>query len=104
MKRFFGVYLKKNERQIAIQIVTAYVVVAGLWFLFSDQMLAELSDEPERFTLLHLLNDWLYVLLTAVLLGWLVRRQVGVLRRKDERLREIAQGVSVAAGGFFSIR
>jgi hypothetical protein len=99
MEKFFGVRPTTDEKRLAWRIAVLYALVAGPWFFLSDQFLAILAREPEDITWLHIFNDWLYVLVTAVLLGWLVRRQVRALRREDELLRAMAQGVSVAAGG-----
>jgi PAS domain S-box-containing protein len=101
MEKFFGVRPTTDEKRLAWKVAAFYAAAAGLWFFLSDRFLAILAREPEATTWLHILNDWLYVLVTAVLLGWLVRRQVRVLRREDELMRAMAQGISVAAGEAF---
>lgn len=103
MEKFFGIRLPADEKRISLKTIAIFVVVAGMWFLVIDRMLAALFAIPTEFTYIQLLNDWFFVLLMGVMLGWLIQKQVGVLRRKDEALREIAQGISVASGeAFFS--
>jgi PAS domain S-box-containing protein len=101
MENFFGVRLMIDEKRLAWKVSAFYALVAGLWFFLSDQFLSIIAREPEKTTWLHILNDWIYVLVTAALLGWLVRRQVRALRREDERMRAMAQGISVSAGEAF---
>jgi PAS domain S-box-containing protein len=101
MEKFFGVRPTTDAKRLAWKVAAFYALAAALWFFLSDQFLAIMAWEPEATTWLHILNDWLYVLVTAVLLGWLVRRQVRALRREDERLRAMAQGISVATGEAF---
>lgn len=101
MKNFFGIPLAADENRISLKIASIFAVVAGMWFLFIDRMLAALFTVPSEFTTTQLLNDWFFVLLMAVMLGCLIQSQVRALRRKDEALREIAQGISVASGEAF---
>jgi len=101
MKKFFGIPLVSDEKRISLKIASIFAVVAGMWFLFIDRILAALFTVPAEFTYIQILNDWFFVLLMAVMLGWLIQHQVRALRQKDETLREIAQGISVASGEAF---
>lgn len=101
MKKFFGIPLAADEKRISLKIASIFAMVAGTWFLFIDKILSVLFNVPTEFTYVQILNDWFFVLLMAVMLGWLIRHQVRALRRKDEVLREIAQGISVASGEAF---
>lgn len=90
-----------DKKLIPLRIALIYVAVAGLWILLSDELLSYLVADPETFTRLSIVKGWVFVIVTAALLWWLVRRYMTALRRRDEALREIVQGVSAATGEEF---
>ena len=100
MNSFFGVQ-PATTKQASFKIAAIYLAVAGAWILFSDQVLLWLIKEPHLLTRLQTIKGWLFVIASAGLIDLLIRRNVAALRREDERLREIAQGVSVASGEAF---
>jgi len=86
---------------IPLKIALIYAAVAGLWILFSDELLATLATDPEVLTRLSILKGWLFVIVTAAMLYWLIRRYVIAVLNRDETLREIVQGVSAMTGEEF---
>lgn len=77
------------------------MLVSGVWIIFSDQALLWLVQDPRLLTRLQTAKGWFFVVGSAGIIDWLVRRNIRALRREDEKLREIAQGVSVASGEAF---
>jgi diguanylate cyclase (GGDEF)-like protein/PAS domain S-box-containing protein len=59
----------------ALRLVFTYAVFASLWIGLSDQLVAWLTQDPERITRLSLLTGWLFVVATSLLLFALIRRQ-----------------------------
>lgn len=104
MKRFLGFETAKPSR-ICWQVGLIYFLVASAWFLISDRLILDSYRNPWQFTRLHSLKDWFFVLVSAGLLSWLVCYFLQALQRKDRKLLEIAQGVSVTSGKtfFFSL-
>ncbi|MCM2357683.1 MAG: ATP-binding protein [Geobacteraceae bacterium] len=86
---------------IPLKIASIYAAVAGIWIIFSDELLAALVADPVTLIRLSILKGWLFVIVTAVLLWWLIRRYVTALLQRDATLQEIVQGVSAATGEEF---
>jgi signal transduction histidine kinase len=86
-----------KQRLSPLRIATIYLVIGALWILFSDRLLAALSDDPATLTRLGTLKGWLYVLTTAGLLYALIRRAGETLeQRVKERTRELATLLAVS--------
>ena len=72
--RFFGT---------AVRLTLVYFLLAGLWILFSDRLLADRATGPEQLTRLQTYKGWGFVAVTGlglyVLLSW--------RDRAEERLR-----------------
>jgi hypothetical protein len=62
-----------------LRIVMLYAFIAGLWILFSDQLLGLLIRDAGTITLISTLKGWFFVLVTSTLLYVLVRRLAGQL-------------------------
>lgn len=97
MAGFFG--LEPSGKEWSALKVGVFFGLAGcVWVLFSDQLLLLLVDDVVLLTRLQMLKGWAFVLVGSVLLTFMVRHYLRVARRQDERMRLVAQGVSVAAG------
>ncbi|HEX9080054.1 MAG TPA: GAF domain-containing protein [Desulfuromonadaceae bacterium] len=90
-----------DATRVPLRIALIYAVVAGLWILFSDELLTRLSVDQVTITRLSILKGWLFVAVTAVLLWGIIRFYLTSLRRRDESVREMAQGVAAATGEEF---
>jgi PAS domain S-box-containing protein len=74
----------RSARAAAGRIVLAYALLAALWILFSDTLVAKLFPDPDSMRLLSIAKGWLFVLVTASLLYALIARQVGQILQKEE--------------------
>lgn len=61
---------------IALRVVLAYAVFAGLWILLSDEVLGELFKDPEQLVLASTIKGWLFVAVTSLLLFGFIRRRL----------------------------
>ena len=59
-------------------IVLVYLVIAGLWILFSDKAVAWLFSDPAQIVLVSTVKGWFFVIVTSLLL-------YGYLRRLDDQ-------------------
>lgn len=57
-------------------VVLSYAVVAGLWILLSDGMLALLVRDSGALAMISAIKGWLFVLVTSTLLWLLLRRWI----------------------------
>lgn len=74
--------------QGVLSIIAIYVLVGGLWILFSDRLLFEMVKDPQVLTRLQTLKGWIFVLATAGMLYLLIQRNLETLRRSQNALRE----------------
>ncbi|MEI7431927.1 MAG: PAS domain-containing protein, partial [Betaproteobacteria bacterium] len=58
----------------AFRIVLLYVVLAGLWIVFSDRAVTVLFADPIQITVANTIKGWLFVAVTALLLYTLIQR------------------------------
>jgi hypothetical protein len=63
-----------------LRVVTPYVVVAGLWIWLSDTVLKFFVAEPAAFAWWSILKGLAFVVVTAAMLGFLLRAE---LRRRE---------------------
>ncbi|MCB9134866.1 MAG: PAS domain S-box protein [Anaerolineales bacterium] len=71
----------------AVRIAGIYLVIGGLWILFSDQLAATITQDPTFLTKISLYKGWGYILVTALLLYSLIRQHTATLRAGEQDLR-----------------
>jgi diguanylate cyclase (GGDEF)-like protein/PAS domain S-box-containing protein len=76
---------------IPIKISLIYMVLGGVWILFSDKILDVLSKDSAQLVFYQMLKGWFYVIATAFLLYILINRNVRVLRHSEKKLQENEQ-------------
>jgi PAS domain S-box-containing protein len=76
-----------------LKIAGLYLLIGGLWILFSDQLAAKITSDPVLLTRISLYKGWGYILVTAFLLHLLIRRQNVALRGGEEQLRLITDAL-----------
>ncbi|WP_374340443.1 PAS domain S-box protein [Azonexus sp.] len=68
-------------RQAIVQVVLPYLVLAALWILLSDTLVARVFEGAEAMVRVNMLKGWFFVAVTALLLAGLLGR---LLRRIDQ--------------------
>lgn len=76
-----------------LKIAGLYLLIGGLWILFSDPLAAQITSDPVLLTKISLYKCWGYVFVTALLLYWLIRHQNTALRGGEEQLRLITDAL-----------
>jgi PAS domain S-box-containing protein len=77
---------KLYRKQFPLVITGLYILVGGLWILFSDQMLWAVSPSPETYSRWQTYKGWFYVLFTGAALYHFSRVYVSRHRQAEERL------------------
>lgn len=80
--------MESFKRRIASKVVLSYVILAGLWIVLSDELVAILFHDPKTMTVVSMLKGWLFVLVTALLLYF----QLLAYLQKLEKQRELLEG------------
>jgi PAS domain S-box-containing protein len=71
----------------ALTIAGLYLLIGGLWILFSDQLAAVLFRDPGMLITVSTLKGWGYVVVTGFFLYALVRHRTAALRASQARYR-----------------
>jgi len=65
-----------------LKLAGIYALVAGLWIVLSDRVLLWLFVSPEQLTRLQTFKGWIFVAATALMLAWLIRRDLSAIAEK----------------------
>jgi PAS domain S-box-containing protein len=76
--------------------VAVYAVVAGLWIMLSDVLLAGVVRGIGDFVHVQILKGWLFVAATSALLYALIRRDTSALRQSEARHRTSLESMADA--------
>lgn len=71
----------------ALRIAVIYAVLSGLWILLSDELLFLYFKEAAILTRIQILKGWLFIVLTALLLYFLLQREI--VRFQDSEARAL---------------
>lgn len=71
----------------ALRIAGIYLVIGGLWILFSDRFAAFLTQDPVILTKISLYKGWGFIFITALLLYFMIRGYSMELRAGEKDLR-----------------
>lgn len=77
-----------TKRRTALKVTLIYSLISGLWILLSDRLLGLLVTDQELITSISIMKGWLFVIVTAALLYWLIDRDVRQQQRVEEALQE----------------
>jgi PAS domain S-box-containing protein len=93
-----------QDRFAALRIVGVYVIVGGLWILFSDTLLGLLVRDPHLITRISVYKGLFFILITAILLYGMIARYAHqnavarmVLTESEDRFRSLIEQAPVAA-------
>ncbi|MGE5774677.1 MAG: PAS domain S-box protein [Chloroflexota bacterium] len=87
--------ISKTSHLGAIEIAVLYLLLGGLWILLSDKAAAAIALNQEMLVVLSLYKGWAYVLVTALLLYWLVQRNMAALRASESQLQQLINALPV---------
>lgn len=76
---------------LPIRITLLYALLASLWILFSDRLVASLTTDVETLTNYQSFKGWFYVLVTSVVLYPLLRRSFSSLQQSRQALERSYQ-------------
>ena len=71
-----------------IRIVIAYLMLGGLWIIFSDRILQNLISDIHILTRIQTFKGWFYVIVTGLLFYLLLKSHLKKLRQAENDARE----------------
>ncbi|RCK74041.1 MAG: hypothetical protein IGBAC_2188 [Ignavibacteriae bacterium] len=66
-------------------IVIVYTIIGGLWIYFSDELVESLYADVQTITEIQTFKGWIYVLITAILLFFMINRLYNQLKNYYEQ-------------------
>lgn len=72
----------------AFEIALVYLLIGGLWILFSDEVAARFAPNQATFIEIRVYSDWGYILATALLLYWTIKRYSLSMSKAEQTLSE----------------
>ncbi len=74
------------KNKIALKIALIYFLIGFLWILFSDQFLLSIGQSENSITILQTYKGWFFVSITAILLFFLIRKEISKKNQAEELL------------------
>lgn len=78
----------KRRYKFEYRITMAYLLIGGLWIIFSDKILLLLVNDSVSLTQLQTFKGWFYVVVTGVLFYLLLKRHLDRLRKAEKEAKE----------------
>jgi signal transduction histidine kinase/CheY-like chemotaxis protein len=66
------------------RIIAGYIIIGGLWIIFSDKLLNYFIHDPESLTRIQTFKGWFYVLITAALFYSLLKTHLVKIRKAEQ--------------------
>ena len=67
------------------RIIAAYIIIGGLWIVFSDRLLSYFIRDPDLLTRIQTYKGWFYVIITAALFYLLLKSHLIKIRHAEQR-------------------
>ncbi len=83
--------MEKHNTKAILRTILPYVVFAGLWILLSDRFLEALQLDTATQTQWSIYKGWCFVIVTALLLAFLLRKELIAHAQEQAALRETEQ-------------
>jgi len=74
------------KNRIALKIALIYFLIGFLWILFSDQFLLSIGQSENSITILQTYKGWFFVSITAIILFFLIRKEIIKKNQAEENL------------------
>lgn len=75
------------EKQSTFRIIIIYLIIGGLWIVFSDQLVIYLARDKETLGRLQTLKGWFFIIITACALYVMIHRGLMAIRAFERTLR-----------------
>lgn len=90
LSRVYRYYIIMKMRGISFEykITAIYILLGGLWIMFSDELVAQITMDPQKITALQTFKGWFYVALTSVLFFIILRKHLTRIRLAERKAKE----------------
>ena len=77
----------------ALEIAGIYLLLGGAWILFSDHVARRIAVNEEMLATISLYKGWGFIIVTALLLYWMIRRLTSALQESEKQLHRVIDAV-----------
>ena len=77
--------------KIENKLLVGYLLLGGLWILFSDHLLFLLFDDLGVLTMMQTYKGWFYVILSSFIFYFIIRKHLIRLRNAEQKAKESDQ-------------
>ena len=67
------------------RIIAGYIIIGGIWIVFSDEILSYLIRDPDLLTRMQTYKGWFYVIVTAILFYSLLKSHLVKIRNAEQK-------------------
>lgn len=78
-----------------IIVVFIYIVLSGLWILFTDQVVEQYFTSPELLTRVQTLKGWVFVVVSGIVLYWVIRKSSRELEMNRDHYKAMLDNAKV---------
>ena len=76
---------KMQKLKFEYRIIAGYIIVGGIWIVFSDRVLDYFIRDPDLLTRIQTFKGWFYVLITAILFYSLLKSHLVKIRDAEQK-------------------
>lgn len=87
--------MKNTAPVSALKIASGYLIIAGLWILFSDRVLGLMIDDVVLMQRLQTVKGWAFVGVTALLLFFVLSREFSIRQQAQTELLRLNRALRV---------
>ncbi len=91
---------KKKIISTASRVAWIYIIASVIWIGLSDTFVTQFTQDPHLIRNLSMVKGWLYVILIAILIYWLIKRDESIrivaekkLRNSEEQYRLMVENI-----------
>jgi signal transduction histidine kinase/ActR/RegA family two-component response regulator len=74
-----------HKLRFEYRIIAGYIIIGGIWIVFSDKILNYFVRDPDILTRIQTLKGWFYVVVTAILFYSLLKSHLAKIRNAEQK-------------------
>lgn len=74
-----------DKLKFEYRIIAGYVIIGGIWILFSDKIVSYFFKDPDILTNIQTFKGWFYVVITAILFYLILKSHLAKIREAEQK-------------------
>jgi two-component system cell cycle sensor histidine kinase/response regulator CckA len=80
-----------SKEHVPFKVAIIYAIFSALWILLSDQILYFMIKTPEIMTKIQMIKGWIFILTSALIIFFLLRKEIRKYSQAEEEIIELSQ-------------